>query len=212
MSYEELLALLRSRRSVRVFTSERPKREAIERLIEAAVTAPSAGNKQPWRFFVVENAALIRQLADAAAAAVDRIARHVEPQSEAAFRAYGDYFTRFAAAPILIVALYRPLHVLSQLVSEDLPAGDRARIGALEERSGLVGTAMALQNLLLAAHALGLGASGLTGPLVAEDHFRALLDLPESWSIAAIVAVGHAAETPAPTSRKDAATVTRWIA
>jgi protein-histidine pros-kinase len=35
---------------------------------------------------------------------------------------------------------------------------------------------MALQNLLLAAHALGLGASGLTGPLVAEDQFRALLE------------------------------------
>lgn len=211
MSYEELLALLQSRRSIRAFTKERPSREAITRLVEAAVTAPSASNKQGWRFFVVENAALIERLAAAVGAAVDRIARHVEPASEPAFRAYGDYFTRFAAAPIVIVALYRPLTVLSHLVAEDLPAGDRARIGALEERSGLLGTAMALQNLLLAAHALGLGASGLTGPLVAEDQFRALLDIPESWSIAAVVAVGHAAEAPAATSRKSAANVTRWI-
>lgn len=211
MTYEALLSLLQSRRSVRRFRPEAPGREVLTRLIEAAITAPSASNKQPWRFFVVENPGLIARLAQDVRAAVDRIARHIEPAHEAAFRTYGDYFTRFAAAPVVIVALHRPLAVLSNLVSPDLPEDDGARIRALEHGSGLVGTSMALSNLLLAAHAMGLGASGLTGPLVAEDRFRALLEIPESWSIAAVVAVGYADEEPTPTSRKPAAAVTRWI-
>jgi len=211
MTYEALLSLLQSRRSVRRFRSDRPSREMLTRLIEAAVTAPSASNKQPWRFFVVEDLALIASLADDVRAAVDRIARHIEPAQESAFRAYGDYFTRFEAAPVVIVALYRPLAVLSNLVSVELPEADRTRIAALENGSGLVGTSMALSNLLLAAHAMGLGASGLTGPLVAEDAFRARLEIPDSWSIAAIVAVGYADETPAATSRKPVANVVRWI-
>jgi len=211
MSYAELLDLLRSRRSVRRFTAERPSRELLTHLIEAATTAPSASNKQPWRFFVLEDAERIRMLAGEVGAVVEEIARHVEPASAAAFRAYGDYFTRFEAAPVVIAALYRPLTVLSHLVDSGLSLEARERIALLERNSGLIGTAMALQNLLLAAHALGLGASGLTGPLVAEHRLRARLEIPDGWQIAALVAVGYADETPAPPARKPAAAVVRWL-
>jgi nitroreductase len=203
--------LLRSRRSVRRFRPERPPRALLERLLEAAVTAPSASNKQPWRFLVVENAEILAALADAVREAVDRIARHIEPASEASFRAYGDYFTRFENAPVVIVALHRPLTLLSSLSADTMPAADRERIGAMERASGLMGTAMALQNLLLAAHAHGLGASGMTGPLVAVDKIRALLEVPESWEVAALVPLGYPAEEPRPTDRKSVDKVVRWI-
>jgi nitroreductase len=143
--------------------------------------------------------------------AVDRIARHIEPASEAVFRAYGDYFTRFEGAPVVIVALHRPLRVLSNLAAPGMAEDDRARIAVLEAGSGLMGTAMALQNLLLAAHALGLGASGMTGPLVAADKLRALLEVPDSWEIGGLVPVGFPAEEPAATERKTVAQVVRWI-
>ena len=52
----------------------------------------------------------------------------------------------------------------------------------MERDSGLIGTSLALQNLLLAAHAAGLGASGMTGPLVAADADCARsFACPPSW-------------------------------
>jgi nitroreductase len=203
--------VMAARRSVRRFTPERPPRALLERLLEAAVTAPSASNKQPWRFVVVTSPARIAALAAEVREAVELIARHVEPRSESAFRAYGTYFTRFEAAPVVIVALYRSLTVLSDLVDGALPAPARARIAAMEERSGLIGVSMALQNLLLMAHELGLGASGMTGPLVAADRLRTLLEVPPSWEIAALVPVGYPAETPPAPARKPAARVTEWL-
>ena len=203
--------LMRTRRSVRRFAKEAPAREVIERVLAAAVTAPSASNKQPWRFLVVTSQALIAQMAKDVREAVERIARHIEPASQAAFRAYGDYFTRFEHAPVVIVALHRPLTVLSNLAEPALPPDDRARIAAMERDSGLMGTAMALENLLLAAHALGLGASGMTGPLVAVDRLRVRLEVPESWQVAALVPLGHPDEDPKPTTRKPVENVVRWI-
>jgi len=203
--------VMAARRSVRRFTPEPPPRALLERLLEAAVTAPSASNKQPWRFVVVTSPSRIAALAAEVREAVELIARHVEPRSESAFRAYGTYFTRFEAAPVVIVALYRSLTVLSDLVDAALPETARARIAAMEERSGLIGVSMALQNLLLMAHELGLGASGMTGPLVAADRLRTLLEVPPSWEIAALVPVGYPAETPPAPPRKPAARVTEWL-
>jgi len=70
---------------------------------------------------------------------------------------------------------------------------------------------LAMQNLLLAAHAAGLGASGMTGPLVAADALREILRIPQSWHIAALVPIGYPDEEPTPTARKTVDHVTRWI-
>ena len=206
-----ILELMRSRRSVRRFKPEAPGRELIGKLLEAAVAAPSASNKQPWRFLVLTDRALIERLAQAVRRSVDSVAGHVEPSFETAFRAYGDYFTRFEGAPVVIVPLYRSLTVLSNMLDAGLPARTRADIELMEGNSGLIGTALAMQNLLLMAHSLGLGASGMTGPLVALEALRAILEVPESWQIAALIPVGFPAEEPAPTARKPVAAVTRWL-
>lgn len=208
---EELLRLLRERRSVRRFKPEPPPRELIERLLEAATSAPSASNKQPWRFLVVTAPERIAAMAAAVREAVGGVAAHVDPSWRASFEAYGSYFTRFETAPVVIVPLHRPLQLLSHMVEERPEPAARARIAAMEESSGLMGTAMALENLLLAAPALGLGASGMTGPLLAADRLEALLEVPRGWRIAAVVPVGYPDEEPAPTARKPVASVTRWL-
>jgi nitroreductase len=211
ITHEQLSELLESRRSVRRFRAEAPSRALVERIIQSAVAAPSASNKQPWRFFVVTNRALIEELAAAVRAAVNRIALAIEPQFEDAFRAYGDYFTRFDAAPMVIVPLFRAMATLSHLAGSRLGDDDGRRIAAMERDSGLIGTALALENLLLAAHASGLAASAMTGPLVAADDLRTFLSVPASWHILALVPIGYAAEEPAPTSRKPGTRVTQWL-
>ena len=203
--------LMKSRRSIRRFKSERPSTEQITRLIEAAITAPSASNKQPWRFLIVTNRSVIDRLATSVRAAIDRVAAHIEPGSQHAFRSYGDYFTRFDNAPVVIVVIFRSLTVLSHLVDSDLWEDDHLCIRRMERDSGLIGAAMAMQNLLLMAHDSGLGASGLTGPLVADGEIRRILELQPSWEIAAFIATGFAAEEPPAPERKAAEKVMTWI-
>jgi nitroreductase len=206
-----LLELMQSRRSIRKFLPKVPERALLEKLIEAAVTAPSASNKQPWRFFIVLNPEIKTRMAAAVREAVERVAGHIEPQFEGAFRAYGDYFTRFENAPVVIVPLYRPLTLLSSMVGPNLLAKDRKNIICMEEQSGLVSTSLAVENLLLMAHEVGLGASGLTGPLIAADELHDILSVPAGWNIVALVAVGYPDEQPMPTARRAPEAVTRWI-
>lgn len=203
--------VLFTRRSVRAFDSQPLPEELVCKLLEAAISAPSASNKQPWRFFNVSSRAAIASMADAVRGAVSEIAAHVPPESEAAFRAYGDYFTRFERAPLVIVPICRGPSVLSNLVDAALPADARARIVAMERDSALIGTSLALQNLLLAAHAHGLGGSAMTGPLVAAHRLREILSVPESWQIVALVPLGYPAESPPPTARKSLENVVRWF-
>jgi nitroreductase len=202
---------IRLRRSIRRYRDDRPARELVEKLLEMAVCAPSASNKQPWRFFVVDGPATIRRMAGAVEEAVERIARHIEPRFGDAFRAYGDYFVRFREAPVVIVPAFRELVVLSNLVDGAMGKEDRETIRAMEFNSGLISTSLALQNLMLYAHSIGLGSSCMTGPLVAARAIRQLLGIPESWHVAACVPVGYAAESPQPVGRKPVETVVRWV-
>jgi len=202
--------LIRSRRSVRRYKRARPGREVIEKLIEVAVCAPSASNKQPWRFFIADDPATIGRMAQAVQQAVERIARHVEPAFMDAFRAYGDYFVRFRDAPVVVVPAFKELVVLSNLVDADTSRDDSATIRTMEFNSGLISTSLAIQNLMLYAHSIGLGTSCMTGPLVALHEIKALLEIPESWGIAAFVPVGYPDEAPAPVARKPVQAVIRW--
>jgi nitroreductase len=208
---EWLDQLMHSRRSVRSFRDDPLSEDLLRELLTAAVSAPSASNKQPWRFFVVSSRAVIAQMTQAVRDAIDEIAAHVPPESERGFRTYGDYFTRFERAPHVIVPICRGPAILSNLTDAALSAAARDRIATMERDSALIGAALALQNLLLAAHARGIGASAMTGPLVASDRLRELLAIPESWGIVALVPVGHPAEAPPPTERKSIDAVTRWI-
>lgn len=207
MIYERMKA----RRSVRRFKPDPVARPLVERLLEAAVTAPSASNKQPWRFFVVERREVIADMAAAVREAVARVEAHLPDESRAAFRAYGDYFTRFEGAPVVIAPIFRGATVLSNLVDAELHEDDRRAIAAMERDSGLIGTSIAIGNLLLMAGELGLGASVMTGPLVGGRALRAILGVPDAWGLACLVAVGHPDEAPEPTERKAVAKVTRWI-
>jgi nitroreductase len=207
---EDLLAFLRERRSIRKFEPETIPRDEILTLIDAAVAAPSASNKQPWRFLVVQSKR-ITTMAAAVREAIARIAARIPASSQDAFRAYGDYFTRFENAPLVIVPIHRPMHVLSNLVDDQLDAADLAAITSMEANTGLISTSLALQNILLMADAMGLGASAMTGPLVADAALRAILEVPPGWGIVALVAVGVPAETPPSPGRKSIENVVRWL-
>ena len=87
----------------------------------------------------------------------------------------------------------------------------QATIDRMEKTSGLVGASLALGHLLLMAHELGLGATCMTGPHLADGRIRAILEVPDTWDLLALVPVGYPAESPGATPRKPSERVLRFI-
>lgn len=158
---ETIIDCIMTRTSVRQFTSEQLSQEQISVLLRAGMAAPSAGNKQPWRFLVLQDKET-----------QERIAATIGPAKPA------------AKAPTLIVV-----------------CGDLTQTFPGEGLDYWVeDCSAATQNILLAAHALQLGAVWLgVYPLKERcDFLRQLLALPDNIMPLGMVAVGHPAETPKP--------------
>ncbi|MDD3117791.1 MAG: nitroreductase family protein [Victivallales bacterium] len=159
-----------ARRSVRVFTGKPIARELLEKLLGAAMSAPSAMAKDPWRFIVVEDR--------------ERLAAVAEGLPN------GKFLPRAAAGII---------------VCGDLEQAHGGELSYL-----LQDCSAAMENLLLAAAAEGLGACWL-GVHPREDrivHLRRLFSLPPRILPLGVAAVGYPAETPPPRNRFVASSVT----
>jgi len=157
----ETLEAIRTRRSVRKFTAQSIDDSVVEVLLRAAMSAPSAGNQQPWHFIVVNERVLL-----------DRI-----PE-------FSPYAAMCRQAPLGI-----------------LVCGDTR----LEKYPGywIQDCSAATQNLLLAAHDLGLGAVW-TGVYPREERirgFREAFKLPDHILPLAFVVIGYPAERLQPQDR-----------
>ncbi len=206
-----ILRLMSKRRSIRRFKPEQLPDEIFLKLVEAAITAPSAGNKQPWRFLVVKS----KEIIESAAHAVDeerlRLADILRQEFRADYENYSQNFTIFCNAPALIVPIYRTFPGLSQALGEKAGADDKLFLSSLEHRSTLVSVSLSIQNILLMAQELGIGACCTTGPLIAENKLADCFKIPEGWQIIAVIAVGYPDEQPENPGRKPLNSVIKWL-
>ncbi|HWC14626.1 MAG TPA: nitroreductase [Actinomycetota bacterium] len=180
-AYEAIM----TRRSVARTTDEVPDREQIQRLLDAAVRAPTHHLTQPWRFVVLAGDAR-DELGAAWAAGQELTGKDTTGLAEKTRR-----------APVIVCVIERP-HLTNPKCVE------------VEEHYA-VGAAM--QNVLLAAHALGLGAMIRTGPCVTMDQVREYLGAGSDELIAGLIYVGYLAsgESERPmTRRRPAAEITEW--
>jgi len=154
--------------------------------------APSAHGRQPWRWVVVTQPEAKDRLARAMGARLraDRLAEGDAPEAIEAVlaRSYG----RLTAAPVLVVAC-------STLAGLEIAPGSRQ--WRAEQAMAMQSVAAAIENLLLAAQAAGLGACWICAPLFCPEAVREALALPEDWEAQALVTLGFAAETKAPSPR-----------
>jgi len=201
--YEQILALITSRRSIRKFSQQPVSRENILRVLEAARWAPSNHNRQPWRFIVFEDRTQIGKLAEAVGAELSGKLETLPAVARGYAIEFAAYATFFAKAPILAVVLHkRPVNFSSALLKDvsqpELVSGEP------------LSSAMAVQNLLLAAHALGLGACVLTAPLVVRETVVRELNLPGEYEVTCLVALGYPDETASPPRRKSVEQITEF--
>jgi nitroreductase len=193
--YEMLMGLIRARRSIRRFSARAVGRDDILRLVEAARWAPSNHNRQPWRFIVVEEKREIEQMAERVAT---KLSGKLKSLPRAAAGYAGDFVhhaTFFSQAPVLLVVLHKRPISLSHSLLKDLSQPELVSGEPLS-------AAMAVQNMLLAAHALGLGGCVLTAPLIVQEAVLGALKLPAGYDVTCLVAIGYPGETPPQPRRK----------
>jgi F420 biosynthesis protein FbiB-like protein len=186
---------LRSRRSVRQFSDRAVDKAVLHRLIEAATTAPSSTNRQPWRFAVVTardlRAKIVASVRDRTAEmkAVIRKSHHAD-----AFGAYGDFFYEpLETAPVIVIPQYRDHPDQIAYLIETGGGDPKAFHTPASMQVDLCSTSAAVMTLLLQAHAEGLGACWMAGPTVAKPDIHALLGIREPWRMLGAVAIGHPA-------------------
>lgn len=192
---DRLLQLMGGRRSVRRFLASPLEEPQIRRLLEAACSAPSASNRQPYRIMVVRQ----QETKQAMARSVAEVARHRLVEGEAFgvdLEKYVRNFLHFEHAPVVFVVLFRDAS-LGSLAAWPTSLDPIDRI-----RDSVSSAAAAILQLLLAAHAMGLGACWMTGPCIAERELLARLRTPAGWRLAALVPVGFTREQPPPPRRK----------
>ncbi len=182
----ENLTWLLTRRSIRRYQPVSVPQEKIEQILTAATWAPSAHNRQPWRFVVITQQKTKERLASAMGTRLraDLTADHV-PQAVIEKDVARSY-QRITAAPALI------LICLTMVDMDSYPDQKRARN---EWLMAVQSTAMAGQNLLLAAHQSGLAACWMCAPLFCPDVVQATLSLPDDWEPQGLITMGYAAET-----------------
>lgn len=196
-SWSELVA---GRRSIRRYRPAPIDGALIERLLSAAAWAPSAHNRQPWRFAVIDGTAEKERLAAAMGERLrsDRLADGDPPLDVE--RDVKRSYARITEAPLLIL-------VCLSLTERDRYPDERRR--QAEHLMAVQSTAMATQNLLLAAHAEGLGASILCAPLFCPETVKAALGLPGDWDPQGLVTLGYPANGGKPAVRRPLAEIIR---
>jgi F420 biosynthesis protein FbiB-like protein len=180
------LHLLFQRRSLRRYTDTPVSHTLIEQILSAAVQAPSAHNRQPWRFAVLETNTARETLARAMGERLrrDLQADHV-PEAIIEQDVQKSY-ARITGAPVVIV-------VCLSMRDMDTYTDDRRQKN--EHHMAVQSAAMAGQTLLLAASALGLGACWMCAPLFCPDVVRAALNLSEDWEAQGLITLGYPSQT-----------------
>jgi nitroreductase len=181
-----VLRAIRDRRSIGKCSDEVPSPELIRQVLEAGTWAPNHRLTEPWRFVVLSGDAR-----DGLGEAMGEAAARKAATSEAGERARSSATGKPLRAPY-VVAVY----------AEPNPAEME-----IEE---IAATAAAAQNMLLAAHALGLAAMWRSGDLVYSPEVRNYLRMPDSAIMLGVIYIGFPAMESPTRERTSVDSVTTW--
>ncbi|MEE9402881.1 MAG: nitroreductase family protein [Desulfobacteria bacterium] len=179
----ELYEAIKGRRSIRRFKPDPVPKEVLDRILEMAIWAPSGMNLQNWYFLVVtgERKDALVGLASKSYDYIEPVLKEVFAERPPVVEAAKKFFSRLGGAPVLVFAFYEP--------TRERPETSVQTVAA------------AIQNLLLAAHAEGLGTCWMTGPLHVADQINEFLGIRDK-TLVAVIPMGYPDESPPAPKRK----------
>jgi nitroreductase len=173
-----MLDVIRARRTARAYSSQPVSREEVQLVLEGARWAPSAANRQPWEFIVIDDETTKGKLQ---ALFIDEAAGH-----DAQYRAVTAKQAALLAAPVLVAVCGDPTVKGRFITATEIPEPTR-------EELFLMSMGAAIQNLLLVAANLGL-ASTWVARLARVPGVAELLKVPVSMRLVSFVVLGHGTE------------------
>ncbi|MFY9588218.1 MAG: coenzyme F420-0:L-glutamate ligase [Actinomycetota bacterium] len=187
-----------NRRSVRAFSSKKVPRSAVERAVAAAATAPAPHGSRapkPWRFVWLRNETPRGRFLDAMATVWRQDLESDRVPERIIFERLTRSRTMLEGAPVLLACFTTLAHVD--------PYPDAKRLLA-EREMFLASTGAALQNLMLALNAQGIGSCWLSTSLFCSEESAKALGLGPDWQAVGCVVAGYPHEEPAPRGPIDA--------
>jgi nitroreductase len=179
----DLYEAIKERRSVRKFKNTPVSKDLIEKIFEVALWAPSGMNRQNWKFFV-----LAGERKEELVSISSTSFQYLEPQLQQLYaekpkiiESTRRFFKRLGEAPIVVCAYFEPAN--------------------REDVTSFQNVAAAIQNLLLVAHAEGLGTCWMTGPVTVANEISRFLGV-QNMTLVAITPMGYPDETPKVPPRK----------
>ena len=183
---------MRTLRAVRRLRPDPVPDDVLRRVLEAATWAPTGGNRQPWRIVAVKDPTRKQQLGawygelwtrfskQYRAAQPTDVSPALRASTERMLRSADHLGAHFGEAPIIAIVCFNP---------KELAVTD-----AKLDRVSVVGGASvypAVENLLLACRAEGLGCVLTTLLCAVEPQVRELLSIPQPWGTAAAIPIGY---------------------
>ena len=174
--------VIRNRRSCRVFTSDPVSRDVLERVVEAALWAPSGKNRQNWKIFVVTGGKKeeLTDIAERSFPFLEPSLRELYDEKIVSFTR--NFFKTLGGAPVLLVFYSQP--------TEEGLFVDTQSVSA------------AIENALLAATYEGLGTCWMTNPVHLRDEVDEALEV-EGMNLIAFVPIGYPGKEPPTPPRKE---------
>jgi len=188
MEIDDLLKLMGSRGTVRHFKLDPVSEEDLEKILQAARWAPSGANTQPWDFIVVKDPELKEEIAQIFVEGHQWAKRE---DREFPYDTGEELRRRFTDPPILIVVCADTRFMKAY-----------PKVGYREQILN-VSMGAAIQNMMLAASALGLGLSWGTVDTLNRDKLQKLLGVPTHIRIPEVLQLGYPAERAPPRFRRD---------
>jgi len=207
----ELQHALLTTRAMRRYTGDPVTDAEVEACIRAAVQAPSGGNIQPWQFVVVRDPAVKAKVGETYRVSYDRYEKALvaslppfrSEEDEASFNrglsASRHLAEHLAEAPVLVLVAMPAIDLT--LHDDDGPLD----IGTLH-----ASVFPAVQNLMVAARAMGIGTALTTVFRIRQDEVREACGIPDRYEIVALVPMGRPVGRFGQARRRPAETITHW--
>ncbi len=189
----ELFEAIDNRKTIRKYGEYLPTTDEVKRIINSARLAPSAMNVQNWKFIAIFNQDVKNKLADCVLSSYARILAGLNDELNAQDERFKGHSTYFITAPFIIVCIEKeaPAFMGGALENAGIPDEE---IKLMRPDSYLLSMGGAIENMLLAGYALGLGSCWMVAPVLGEKGMREVLKLDKKDKIVSILAFGRPAE------------------
>ncbi|KXK15352.1 MAG: coenzyme F420--glutamate ligase [Chloroflexi bacterium OLB14] len=202
MTNINLQDFLRTRRSIRRFKTDLVPDSVISEILLTSTFAPSAHHRQPWRFVVLKNDSAKQHLADSMANAFEKdLQQDNLPQAEID-KLIQRSKSRINGAPVVIMLC---------LDMTDMNQYEDKKRNRAEFLTATQSVANAGMQLLLAAHAEGLGSVWVCSPIFAQETVQQALDIPKTWEPQAMFLIGYPADAPKVRERKSLEEIVKFV-